>query len=507
MQKSLLKEDFHPEDWSVTPVESEFVFISEEYINYRINGVNGQEKARLEQAIGGEVYAPARLMIVASLLGWKDVIKFLKEQCSSYDVTSDQLKAIIQYVKTTQQQYLEAMYEKYCEPALETVARFLRGESPSFKTTRDKLSFIVRYMAKNKAAGVSDTIISSLDANTFEYLEAHEPTGYYIIAKCHYDEPQSKWKLIVSKSPFWSGQREVLIMEAGQGWDKLLNKLNIYFNAPDSQLPEYEDLIQEAFQGVSGQDLTETIEKHEELNPALFTSDGALKPEIKDKVNEIVNEFLKDFIEVDVKLDVKDIILTGSNASYNYTKDSDLDIHIIADTSKIEDTLNLHKVIYNAYKSAFNRKFEIELNKVPVEIYVETQETPLVSNGIYSVLNDEWVKEPTKEDIPEVDQEAIDKAFKPWEKRYKALVAQITDDTDDEAEIDKFIENIYELRQQGLSTEGEYSIGNLVFKEVRNNGYLDDLKELRHKVIARRLSLVENLEDVTDYFTLLNKLM
>jgi predicted nucleotidyltransferase len=251
-------------------------------------------------------------------------------------------------------------------------------------------------------------------------------------------------------------------------------------------------------------EIEEAIEKHDELNPALFNKDATLKVEVKEKINEIVEEFLKDFIEVEVELTVQDIILTGSNASYNYTKDSDLDIHIIADTSKIEDTLNLHKVIYNAYKSAFNKKFEIELNKVPVEIYVETQDTPLVSNGIYSVMNDEWVKEPTKDDIPEVDQEAIDKAFKPWEKRYKALVDKITDETEDESEIDKFIDKLYELRQKGLAEEGEYSIGNLVFKEVRNNGYLDNLKELRHKVIAQRLSLHESLDNLTTLTEYLN---
>lgn len=257
-------------------------------------------------------------------------------------------------------------------------------------------------------------------------------------------------------------------------------------------------------------ELEENIEKHDELNPALFNKDTTLKPEIKEKITEIIEEFLKDFIEVEVELTVQDIILTGSNASYNYTKDSDLDIHIIADNSKIEDTLNLHKVIYDAYRSAFNKKFEIELNKVPIELYVETQDTPLVSNGIYSVMNDKWIKEPVKDDIPEVDQEAIDKAFKPWEKRYKVLVNKITDDTDDESEIDKLIDKLYELRQEGLANEGEYSIGNLIFKEMRNKGYLDNLKELRHKVIAQRLSLRENLANLksfTDYFNLLDNLI
>jgi predicted nucleotidyltransferase len=81
------------------------------------------------------------------------------------------------------------------------------------------------------------------------------------------------------------------------------------------------------------------------------------------------------------------VIITGSNASYNYTKDSDLDIHIVADISDLEDPAKLYPLIYDAYKSLFNKRLDIKFYEIPVEIYVETQETPLVSNGIYSVKN------------------------------------------------------------------------------------------------------------------------
>ena len=271
------------------------------------------------------------------------------------------------------------------------------------------------------------------------------------------------------------------------------------------------ELINKEFVKKPKFELEEDIEKHDELNPILFDKNSKLKPEIKEKVFEIVDEFLLDFEENEVELKVKDIILTGSNASYNYTKDSDLDIHIIADTSKMEDTLTLYKAIYNAYKAAFNKKFDISFYSVPVEIYVETQDTPLVSNGIYSVQENKWIKEPTKEDIPEVDMGAINKAVKPWENRYKTLIKKIDDKTDDESEIDNLITKLYELRQKGLAEDGEYSIGNLVFKEMRNKGYLDNLKELRHKVIATRLSLKENYGRLTekerkDYYNKISQL-
>lgn len=40
------------------------------------------------------------------------------------------------------------------------------------------------------------------------------------------------------------------------------------------------------------------------------------------------------------------------------------------------------------------------------------QKTALRSNGVYSVMNDTWIKEPIAEDIPEVDKEAFEKELK-----------------------------------------------------------------------------------------------
>lgn len=56
-------------------------------------------------------------------------------------------------------------------------------------------------------------------------------------------------------------------------------------------------------------------------------------------------------------------------------------------------------------------------------------------------------------------------------------------------EINNFIEDIYDLRQQGLQQEGEYSLGNLLFKEFRNMGYLDNLKDLKNELTGKDLSL------------------
>lgn len=391
------------------------------------------------------------------------------------------------------------------------------------------------------------------------------------------------------------------------------------------------------------ENLQEDIEKHDELNPKLW--EGAeLKPEVKEKINFIVNEFIKNLQEDNINIQVDDIILIGSNCAYNYTKDSDLDIHILANTDALKDCdQNIVSKLYSAYRTIFNKKFDIDFYGIPVEIFVETNETPRISNGVYSVMQEKWIKEPVMEDIPEFDKIAFEAAFKPWEDRYielkekankaitealkltedlegaksiiadqtrgeyeaiqnynKAIVdlqeigdfddvinilSSITDEekvhvgelqyaletlndnindkidsgkeeaeehtsgadstmeealqnNDTEAadhiqqlidfyedredgyymqgrfsdkldeleqqlqesaeteqtyikdEIEQLIDDVYEQRKIGLAApEGEWSTENLIFKEFRNKGYLDDLKDLRNKVISKSLCL------------------
>lgn len=244
--------------------------------------------------------------------------------------------------------------------------------------------------------------------------------------------------------------------------------------------------------------LNEDVEKHDKLNPKLFSEDNKLKPEVKEKIDQIVNEFIEGLNQDNIRMVIKDVVLIGSNASYNYNKDSDLDLHIMADTSTLECPDNLYPALYSAYRSIFNNKFDIDFYDIPVEVFVETEGVPTVSNGIYSVGQNDWIKVPVKEDIPDIDQEALDAEVKKWEDRYKAIIEseELEEEihTDKIDKIDAYIEELYDLRKNGLPKTGEYGIENLTFKEIRSKGYLDNLKELKAKLIGRELSL-ESLDE------------
>lgn len=266
------------------------------------------------------------------------------------------------------------------------------------------------------------------------------------------------------------------------------------------------------------EDLDESVEKHDTLNPALWNEDNTLKEDVSNKILQIADDFLDDLEEDEIKINVVDIKLVGSNCSYNYNPNSDLDVHIVADTDSLNCPDNLYPLLYSAYRSIWNSKYDPVIHGVPVELYVETSDTEqlsdeteeteeepleearkssaLVSNGIYSVLHDTWIKEPVQADIPDIDTEVFEKLFKEWEDKYFDVVAEPTFEN-----IKRYIEDIYDLRKSSIASDGEYGIGNLVFKECRNLGYLDNLKNLRNQLKTKELSLEDlSEEDLKENF-------
>ena len=76
-----------------------------------------------------------------------------------------------------------------------------------------------------------------------------------------------------------------------------------------------------------------TLQSHETLNPH-FWNGNKMKPEVWRALDKIGKEWA-DFANIP-KSAIKDVILTGGNANYNYTKYSDLDLHLVVDKDKID---------------------------------------------------------------------------------------------------------------------------------------------------------------------------
>ena len=119
--------------------------------------------------------------------------------------------------------------------------------------------------------------------------------------------------------------------------DELLEEIKEFY---DSKSPSKPDSLEE------------NIEKHDKLNPTLFDEDKHLFPDVREALLRIAKEFVSGVEEDDVAINVTDIKLVGSNCSYNYNQDSDIDLHIVAETKSLNDPNDLYPVVYNLYKSA-----------------------------------------------------------------------------------------------------------------------------------------------------------
>ena len=146
--------------------------------------------------------------------------------------------------------------------------------------------------------------------------------------------------------------------------------------------------------------IAEKFEVHDTLNPKLWSKDKLI-PEVKDKIIEIINEFLST-IELDLK--ILDARIVGSQASFNYTDSSDLDVHLVTNFETMDASEEILTVLYNALKTKFNKDYELSIKGIDIELYIEDMNSSAVSNGIYSIYKDEWIKYPEKLDnIPDID--------------------------------------------------------------------------------------------------------
>ena len=195
---------------------------------------------------------------------------------------------------------------------------------------------------------------------------------------------------------------------------------------------------------------------------------------------KIVKDFL---IDLPFDLEVEDITLTGSLANYNWSRYSDVDLHILVDFKKVDDNQELVAQFFRNLQTNWNNTHDIYMSDYEVEIYFQDTNEPHMSTGIYSIQNDEWVTEP-KPEAASIDYANI-------EKKATDISDRITDiqrmlDEEDEEEkvldaIDRLKAKIRNMRKTGLEGAGQFSVENLAFKVLRRSEELKRLSDLKVK--------------------------
>ena len=230
------------------------------------------------------------------------------------------------------------------------------------------------------------------------------------------------------------------------------------------------------------------VELHDCLNTKIWDEENNLRPIVRDRLLHITKQYAEDS-EVLNYNDILDAERVGSNASYNYTPQSDLDLHLVVNMENLSCDPALFQLACNAEKINFNKSYDIKVKGIDVELYVEDVKSCTASNGIYSVFKDEWIKFPAKIEVPSFEN---DVEYNTLLDEYKAKAEALLEPNTSAEDIDNYINSLYTLRRSGIMTDGEFSKGNFIFKEIRNLGLLDALKDMLKDIRSKELS-VESL--------------
>lgn len=264
---------------------------------------------------------------------------------------------------------------------------------------------------------------------------------------------------------------------------------------PVKQLDEIE-LIEASLDDNLGQevkipkDVLDSFKIKDTLNPKIWDN-FKLNPKVQTKLIKTANEFIKE-MKLPKGFKLQDIIFTGSLANYNWSKFSDIDLHIVLDYNQFEGDPQMTEDFFYLQKTLWNDTHDITVFDYPVELYAQDSNQELVATAVYSVLRNKWIKKPVREEF-KIDKESIkNKAqnfinkLKDIRKKYKKEKYQAVVD-----DVTKIKDKIKQMRKAGLESGGEFSQENLVFKTLRRTPFMDVLDSFKIKAFDNLMSVVE----------------
>ena len=232
----------------------------------------------------------------------------------------------------------------------------------------------------------------------------------------------------------------------------------------------------------------------DELNPKIWDKEQKMKPDVKKTLLKIADDY---FESLDLPgVDIEDVTMTGSLANYNWSKYSDVDLHIVVDYNDIPVDKDLVTDFLKSKSDSWNQEHDVKIYGYDTEIYVQDENQEHHSTGVYSILKDEWVTKPQKKKISFNDKSVKDKS-----NRFMDRIEDLYDKMDEleNEEIvkrtKKLIDKIKNMRKSGLEDGGEFSVENIVFKVLRRNGMLDRLYDIKTVAYDKSVTLESTIID------------
>jgi hypothetical protein len=231
--------------------------------------------------------------------------------------------------------------------------------------------------------------------------------------------------------------------------------------------------------------LTEKVEYHRELCPKVWDN-MKMDQELRQKLLDIAYDFWES-----LKLDIElyDIQLTGSLANYNWTSSSDLDVHLIVDFGQINQDQDLVRKALDGQRFIWNQRHALQLRGHDVECYVQHKDEQHIASGLFSILKNQWIITPTWKE-PKVDEKDVDEKVRVIKSEYETIAKSLKRADSKEAQelydyLGRFRRKMNNDRKEGLAKDGEFSVENLVFKELRRDGTIEKIINAQHEAYRK----------------------
>ena len=190
------------------------------------------------------------------------------------------------------------------------------------------------------------------------------------------------------------------------------------------------------------------------------------------------------FVDMDERA-IVDVLLLGGNAGYNYTQYSDLDVHIVVDPKFIPDcNPDLLDRYYMDKKTLWELTHNVTILGSKAEPYIERPGvTRKKSQGVWSIMKKSWIQKPTPVE-GDVDEKEIEKKVNNFINQINSLIK-----ASDADGLKNLVKKLRDSRGTSLQKYGEYGFENMVFKELRNQGYIDKIRTVVVNLKSKSLSL------------------
>jgi len=230
-----------------------------------------------------------------------------------------------------------------------------------------------------------------------------------------------------------------------------------------------------------------SFKMNDALNPKIWIDENTIDPEIQKVLLKIAKDY---YNNLDLDIPILDITLTGSLANYNWSKYSDVDLHIIFDANELGEDKDMIKDLLDVKTRAWNLKHDIKIKGFDVELYLQPEDQPHHSTGVYSLQNGEWVTEPQRVDV-NLDKETITKKYNTILKSVEEIKKDMDEDKYEDVvkQLEKLKSRIKKMRQSGLDSGGEFSSENIVFKLLRRNDIMEKIDNMLVTAYDKSVSL------------------